>query len=140
RRKHPMKRIGWCLLLLLAGCTGGTGTEGGSIQTTATGLRYQDLTVGDGEMAKAGDRVTVHYTGRLTDGSKFDSSLDHNKPFVFLLGNEEVIRGWDEGVAGMKVGGKRKLMVPARLGYGPREQRDRSGNVIIPANSELVFD
>jgi len=103
--------------------------------TTASGLKYVDLKVGTGEEARAGDKVTVHYTGWLTDGTKFDSSVDRGQPFVFPLGARRVIRGWDEGVAGMKVGGKRKLTIPPDLGYGARG----AGNV-IPPNATLVFD
>ena len=103
--------------------------------TTDSGLRYEDLNEGTGASAKAGDSVEVHYTGWLTDGTKFDSSVDRGRPFSFQLGAGRVIQGWDEGVAGMKVGGKRKLMIPPELGYGPRG----AGNV-IPPNAELVFE
>lgn len=103
--------------------------------TTNTGLQYIDMVVGAGEEAKAGMKVTVHYTGWLTNGSKFDSSVDRGQPFKFTLGNREVIRGWDEGVAGMKVGGKRKLIIPSELGYGAR-----GAGGAIPPNATLVFD
>ncbi len=103
--------------------------------TTSTGLRYEDLRVGTGETARAGQSVQVHYTGWLTDGRKFDSSVDRGQPFVFPLGGGQVIRGWDEGVAGMRVGGKRKLTIPPELGYGAR-----SPGGIIPANATLVFE
>jgi FKBP-type peptidyl-prolyl cis-trans isomerase FkpA len=103
--------------------------------TTASGLQYEDLTEGTGEPAKAGDSVQVHYTGWLTDGTKFDSSLDRRSPFSFKLGKGMVIKGWDEGVAGMKVGGKRKLQIPADLGYG-----SRGAGGAIPPNAVLVFD
>ncbi len=86
--------------------------------TTASGLMIEDLAVGDGAAAKSGDHVTVHYTGWLTDGRKFDSSVDRRDPFAFALGRGNVIAGWDEGVEGMKVGGKRKLTIPPDLGYG----------------------
>ena len=102
---------------------------------TPSGLTIEDLVVGDGAEAKAGQRVTVHYTGWLTDGKKFDSSKDRGDTFSFSLGRGEVIRGWDEGVAGMKVGGKRKLTIPPDLGYGKRG----AGNV-IPPNATLVFE
>ena len=103
--------------------------------TTQSGLQYLDITLGNGATAKAGQPVTVHYTGWLTDGSKFDSSKDRNDPFQFNLGASEVIRGWDEGVQGMQVGGVRKLTIPATLGYGARGAgRD------IPPNATLVFE
>ena len=102
---------------------------------TASGLVIEDLIVGNGDGASAGQRVSVHYTGWLTNGNKFDSSKDRGQPFMFSLGRGEVIRGWDEGVAGMKVGGKRKLTIPPDLGYGARG----AGNV-IPPNATLLFE
>ncbi len=92
--------------------------EKGKVITTDSGLKYEDLKVGSGEAAKKGDTVEVHYTGWLTDGKKFDSSVDRKEPFSFKLGAGRVIKGWDEGVAGMKPGGKRKLTIPPALGYG----------------------
>jgi len=103
--------------------------------TTPSGLKYWDLKKGTGAVAKAGDSVQVHYTGWLTEGKKFDSSVDRGSPFVFKLGAGMVIKGWDEGVAGMKVGGKRQLHIPAELGYGARGAGDA-----IPPNAELIFD
>ena len=103
--------------------------------TTRSGLKYIDEVEGTGATAKAGDRVTVHYTGKLKDGKKFDSSVDRNKPFDFALGAGEVIKGWDERVAGMKVGGKRKLIIPSDLAYG-----SRGAGGAIPPNATLVFD
>jgi FKBP-type peptidyl-prolyl cis-trans isomerase FkpA len=103
--------------------------------TTTSGLQYEDLAEGTGEAARAGDSVQVHYTGWLTDGTKFDSSLDRRSPFSFRLGAGKVIKGWDEGVAGMKVGGKRKLHIPSALAYGAR-----GAGGIIPPNAELVFE
>ena len=103
--------------------------------TTPSGLKYWELKKGSGAVAKAGDSVQVHYTGWLTEGKKFDSSVDRGSPFVFKLGAGMVIRGWDEGVAGMKVGGKRQLHIPAELGYGARGAGDA-----IPPNAELIFD
>jgi FKBP-type peptidyl-prolyl cis-trans isomerase FkpA len=107
--------------------------------TTATGLQYNDTLVGEGDEAKKGQSVTVHYTGWLFNdgekGAKFDSSLDRRDPFVFSLGAGMVIRGWDEGVAGMKVGGERTLIIPAELGYGAR-----GAGGVIPANATLQFD
>ncbi len=98
-------------------------------------LQIEDLQVGQGPEAKAGQLVTVHYTGWLTNGAKFDSSVDRNEPFVFPLGAGQVIRGWDQGVAGMKVGGKRKLTIPPQLGYG-----ERGAGGVIPPNATLVFE
>jgi FKBP-type peptidyl-prolyl cis-trans isomerase FkpA len=112
-----------------------TATGDQSLITTASGLKYDDEKVGDGREAKAGDNVTVHYTGTLTNGTKFDSSRDRNDPLKFPLGKGHVIKGWDEGVAGMKVGGKRKLIIPATLGYG-----SRGSPPTIPPNAELIFD
>jgi len=103
--------------------------------TTTTGLQYIDQAVGAGAEAKPGMNVSVHYTGWLTNGTKFDSSKDRGQPFEFSLGKGQVIRGWDEGVAGMKIGGKRKLTIPSDLGYGARG----AGNV-IPPNATLVFE
>jgi FKBP-type peptidyl-prolyl cis-trans isomerase len=105
------------------------------VVTTKSGLKYEDLKEGTGAEAKKGDTVEVHYTGWLTDGKKFDSSKDRGEPFSFPLGAGKVIKGWDEGVAGMKVGGKRKLMVPPELGYGARGYPP-----VIPANAELIFE
>jgi len=104
--------------------------------TTASGLRYQDIIVGDGPEAKAGDTVKVHYTGWLEDDTKFDSSVDRGAPFEFTIGAGMVIQGWDEGVVGMKVGGKRKLIIPPDLGYGSRG----AGAGVIPPNATLIFD
>jgi FKBP-type peptidyl-prolyl cis-trans isomerase FkpA len=98
-------------------------------------LKYEDLKEGNGEEAKKGDTVEVHYTGWLTDGKKFDSSVDRNRTFSFKLGEGKVIKGWDEGVAGMKAGGKRKLTIPPELGYGARGAGD-----VIPPNATLVFE
>jgi FKBP-type peptidyl-prolyl cis-trans isomerase FkpA len=103
--------------------------------TTASGLVLEDLSVGAGDLASAGQRVTVHYTGWLTDGTKFDSSKDRGDPFAFPLGARRVIAGWDEGVAGMRVGGVRKLTIPPQLGYGAR-----GAGGVIPPNATLVFE
>ncbi|HEX7685557.1 MAG TPA: FKBP-type peptidyl-prolyl cis-trans isomerase [Trinickia sp.] len=103
--------------------------------TTESGLKYEELTVGDGAEATAGRTVTVHYTGWLTDGQKFDSSKDRNDPFAFVLGGGMVIKGWDEGVQGMKVGGVRRLTIPPQLGYGVR-----GAGGVIPPNATLVFE
>jgi FKBP-type peptidyl-prolyl cis-trans isomerase FkpA len=102
---------------------------------TASGLTVEDLVVGEGAEAAAGQKVSVHYTGWLTDGKKFDSSKDRGEAFVFPLGRGQVIKGWDEGVQGMKVGGKRKLTIPSALAYG-----SRGAGGVIPPNATLVFE
>jgi len=101
----------------------------------AESLIVEDLQIGTGEEALVGKQVTVHYTGWLTNGQKFDSSLDRNKPFSFPLGAGNVIKGWDQGVVGMKIGGKRKLTIPSELGYGAR-----GAGAIIPPNATLIFE
>ena len=106
-----------------------------STTTTASGLVIEEIALGDGDEAQPGRAVSVHYTGWLTNGTKFDSSVDRDEPFEFPLGRGYVIRGWDEGVAGMKVGGKRKLTIPPDLGYGPR-----GAGGVIPPNATLVFE
>lgn len=103
--------------------------------TTDSGLKYEDISEGDGATAETGQTVSVHYTGWLENGSKFDSSKDRNEPFNFRLGGGMVIKGWDEGVAGMKVGGKRKLTLPPELGYGAR-----GAGGVIPPNATLIFE
>nr|WP_232526080.1 FKBP-type peptidyl-prolyl cis-trans isomerase [Sulfuriferula nivalis] len=103
--------------------------------TTESGLIYEDITTGTGATAQAGQMVSVHYTGWLTNGTKFDSSKDRNQPFNFNLGAGQVIRGWDEGVAGMQVGGVRKLTIPPQLGYGAR-----GAGGVIPPNATLIFE
>lgn len=106
-----------------------------STTTTDSGLVIEELEVGTGDEARAGREVTVHYTGWLTDGTKFDSSKDRNDPFNFPLGAGHVIRGWDEGVQGMQEGGKRKLTIPPELGYGAR-----GAGGVIPPNATLTFE
>ncbi len=131
-------------LALIAGCTkkdssgvtqpetaGATASAPGSV----TELEILDQKVGKGATAVAGKLVTVHYVGRLSDGKQFDSSVDKNSPFKFTLGAGQVIPGWDRGLQGMKVGGKRKLTIPPHLGYG-----QRGAGQMIPPNSTLVFD
>lgn len=103
--------------------------------TTPTGLKYTDEVVGNGASPRNGQTVVVHYTGWLTNGTKFDSSLDRGQPFTFPLGQGQVIKGWDEGVASMKIGGKRKLVIPPELGYG-----SRGAGGVIPPNATLVFE
>jgi FKBP-type peptidyl-prolyl cis-trans isomerase len=114
---------------------GAVAAPSGKTVTTASGLKYEVLREGNGPGAKAGQTVAVHYTGWLTNGTKFDSSVDRGQPFDFHLGAGQVIKGWDEGVAGMKVGEKRKLTIPPQLGYG-----ERGAGGVIPPNATLVFD
>jgi len=108
--------------------------------TNPSGLQYDDVTLGNGAQATAGNDVTVHYTGWLQNpdglaGAKFDSSKDRNDPFVFALGAGQVIKGWDEGVQGMKIGGVRRLVIPSALGYGAR-----GAGGVIPPNATLIFE
>jgi FKBP-type peptidyl-prolyl cis-trans isomerase len=127
-----------CVLPLagLALASDGNSAAGGSEwKKSASGLEIQEIKVGDGAEAKAGTTVEVHYTGWLVNGTKFDSSVDRGKPFSFRLGAGEVIQGWDEGVAGMKVGGNRKLRIPPEMGYGAR-----GAGGVIPGNATLLFD
>jgi FKBP-type peptidyl-prolyl cis-trans isomerase FkpA len=128
--------------LILAGCGGNTESGGTVAESNVTQLVKQDAKAGTGAEAQSGRQVTVHYTGWLYDpakadhkGNKFDSSRDRNEPFSFRLGGGEVIRGWDEGVAGMKVGGQRTLTIPADMGYGAR-----GAGGVIPPNATLLFD
>jgi len=109
--------------------------QGATKMTKPDGLVIEDIKVGTGAMATPGHVVSVHYTGWLTNGTKFDSSVDRKQAFEFPLGEGRVIKGWDEGVAGMKVGGKRKLTIPPQLGYGAR-----GAGAVIPPNATLVFD
>ena len=103
--------------------------------TTASGLKYEDVEAGTGATARSGQKAKVHYTGWLTSGQKFDSSHDRNDPFEFTLGAGQVIKGWDEGVAGMRIGGKRRLTIPSNLAYG-----SRGAGGVIPPNAELIFE
>lgn len=109
------------------------GVKAGTV-TLPSGLQYEDLVPGDGPVAEMGSQASVHYTGWLTDGTKFDSSLDRGEPLTFQIGTGEIIQGWNEGVRGMKVGGKRKLTIPSHLGYGSR------GRPPIPPNATIVFE
>ncbi len=106
------------------------------IITTESGLQYIDMVIGQGPQAQSGQMATVHYTGWLENGKKFDSSLDRNEPFPFRLGSGMVIKGWEEGVSTMKKGGKRKLIIPPNLGYGARG----AGGGLIPPHATLIFD
>jgi FKBP-type peptidyl-prolyl cis-trans isomerase len=130
------------LFLLVTGClwmvqgSQVTAQTEKKVVTTASGLQYEELKEGTGPAAKAGDTVSVHYTGTLkSNGKKFDSSLDRGQPFEFKLGARMVIKGWDEGVAGMKVGSKRKLIIPSDLAYGPDGRPP-----VIPPAADLVFE
>jgi FKBP-type peptidyl-prolyl cis-trans isomerase FkpA len=127
------------LLLVVAGVvyialTGQGGDTAGQATPFVTELMIEDLVTGDGPEAKIGDTVSVHYTGWLFDGTKFDSSLDRNQPFEFTIGEGRVIRGWEEGIPGMRSGGKRQLTIPADMAYGP------TGSGSIPPNATLIFE
>ena len=143
-----MRGLALALFALILSACGGSGDGGGAasgardfavdsaaLTRTASGLQYQDVTVGGGAEARQGQTAVVHYTGWLTDGTKFDSSRDGGTPFSFPIGAGQVIAGWDEGVAGMKVGGRRKLVIPANLGYG-----EMGAPPVIPPGATLVFD
>ena len=140
-------------LLMLAGCSeGGKGSgrfatlpraderttfekSDAKINSMESGLKYQDIKVGTGAEAETGKHIYVHYSGYLTDGTQFDSSVKHGRPFDLTLGSHQVIKGWDLGIVGMKVGGKRKLMIPSELAYGARPPGG-----VIPPNADLIFD
>lgn len=136
--KRSLKLILCVVLTMLTAATvfaASDAAKPGKTVTTASGLKYVDQIVGKGASPMAGKRVKVHYTGTLENGKKFDSSLDRNQPFEFVIGTGQVIAGWDEGVMTMKVGGKRKLIIPAKLGYGAR-----GAGGVIPPNATLLFD
>lgn len=123
----------------LGGCSNSSATDSATPPAAAAAsnasLKTEDLVVGTGAVAESGKTIKVHYTGTLTDGTKFDSSRDRNEPFQFTLGSGQVIRGWDQGIAGMKVGGRRKLTIPPSLAYGAA-----GAPPAIPPNATLVFD
>ena len=129
------------LVLVAAGCgsnnMNGNIPEGkvGEIITTQSGLIYVDIVIGDGASPTKRRQVTVHYTGKLTDGTKFDSSVDRAEPYSFVIGVGQVIKGWDEGIMSMKLGGKRTLTIPPNLAYG-----DRGAGGVIPPGATLIFD
>ncbi len=146
-RKHALVAIAALSIAALSACTKKSAeTTSATTENTATSsatdaskaeadLKIENLKEGTGAEAVNGKQVSVHYTGTLTDGKKFDSSVDRGQPFKFVLGAGQVIRGWDLGVAGMKVGGKRKLTIPPELGYG-----ERGAGGVIPPNATLVFE
>ncbi len=111
------------------------GPDAEGYYTSSSGLKFRDTSKGKGQRPRAGQTVVVHYTGWLTNGQKFDSSVDRGQPFEFVLGTGQVIKGWDEGVKGMSIGGKRRLLIPPQLGYG---QQGAGGS--IPPNATLMFD
>jgi FKBP-type peptidyl-prolyl cis-trans isomerase len=133
-----MKRSGIITVLVIAAvlfALPALAKQEGKIVTTPSGLKYIDEVVGKGASPVVGKHVKVHYTGTLENGKKFDSSVDRNQPFTFIIGVGQVIPGWDEGVISMKVGGKRKLIIPPNLGYGAR-----GAGGVIPPNATLLFD
>jgi len=127
--------MGMLAIFLAAPAFSAQDAKGTKTVTTASGLKYVDVVVGKGASPVKGNLVKVHYTGTLENGKKFDSSVDRKEPFAFLIGVGQVIPGWDEGVMSMKVGGKRKLIIPARLGYGAA-----GAGGVIPPNATLLFD
>ncbi len=130
-----MNRCVLFLVLCMAGCVGADNLPPAKEVTTNSGLKYQDLKAGTGEPARSGDYVTVHYVGMLADGKEFDSSVKHGKPFSFMIDKDQVIKGWHEGLVGMKAGGKRRLTIPPQLAYGSEGSRGA-----IPPNATLTFD
>jgi peptidylprolyl isomerase len=125
----------WLVAAPLLASNAARAAQGAKVTTTASGLSYVDVVVGTGPSPKPGQMCTVHYTGTLENGKKFDSSRDRNEPFTFAIGQGQVIKGWDEGVSTMKVGGRRTLTIPASLGYGARGAAG-----VIPPNATLIFD
>jgi FKBP-type peptidyl-prolyl cis-trans isomerase len=142
RSIYTLFLISFAVLGLASGCgnsnksvTSSPTKVSGPATTTSSGLQYWDIVVGTGATAVRGSEVKVHYTGWLTNGEKFDSSRDRGEPFAFRLGAGQVIKGWDEGVVGMKIGGKRQLRIPPELGYGAN-----GAGGVIPPNATLIFD
>lgn len=132
----PVFLVGcWIILLIMFAINPLSGKTAEGLVTTVSGLQYVDVVVGSGREAHAGETAIVHYTGKLTNGTQFDSSKGRNEPFPFRLGAGQVIRGWDEGVEGMKIGGIRKLVIPPQLGYG-----SRGAGSVIPPNATLIFE
>ncbi len=123
------------VLVASADASGSTAKENSNVIETESGLKYTDVEVGTGATPQPGQTVIVHYTGTLEDGTKFDSSRDRNSPFSFKIGMGQVIRGWDEGLSTMRVGGQRQLIIPPELGYGAR-----GAGGVIPPNATLLFD
>ncbi len=136
---HNSTRQRWAIMFMIGGSLAMTGAmahaEKQELVMTPSGLQYVNLVEGDGRVAHVGETAIVHYTGWLEDGTKFDSSVDRNEPFSFRLGASRVIKGWDEGVVGMKIGSKRKLIIPPHLGYGRR-----GAGRVIPPNATLTFE
>ncbi|HEY9653004.1 MAG TPA: FKBP-type peptidyl-prolyl cis-trans isomerase [Coleofasciculaceae cyanobacterium] len=122
-------------LIAMNSSSGNEQAKGNNVVTTPSGLKYIEIKEGDGATPQRGQTVVVHYTGTLEDGTKFDSSRDRNSPFSFKLGVGQVIKGWDEGLSTMKVGGRRELIIPSELGYGAR-----GAGGVIPPNATLIFD
>ena len=139
--RYPITILFMALVFIVGGCGSNDDTtrpldvKVGETVTTATGLVYVVQVIGDGPAPTAGRQVTVHYTGTLTDGTKFDSSIDRGEPFSFIIGVGQVIKGWDEGIMLMRVGGQRTLTIPPQLAYGDQEIPG-----VIPAGSTLIFD
>lgn len=120
---------------LFSGCNSSNNTDGNGYTVTDSGLQYKDLVVGEGDLVKLGDELSMHYTGTLDDGTVFDSSVERGTPFTFTLGAGQVIKGWDEGVQGMRVGGKRELVIPSDLAYG-----ENGIPGVIPEGATLIFE
>lgn len=135
-----LKRILTVSTVFLFLSAGMAAADAGHVTKTESGLQYEDLVEGEGTLVLADSKVAVHYVGWLEDGTKFDSSLDRGQPFIFTLGAGQVIKGWEEGMEGMQVGGQRKLVIPPNLGYGAAGFKNQeTGAIIIPPNATLIF-